>query len=298
MNRTKIRSLDTTALAVFSTLIEERSVIRTSERLGLTQSAVSHALTRLRSLWSDPLFVRADNAMVPTARALALAPVVADAVSNLEALVANRGKFDPLRDERRFVLGMSDYAASLYLPRLMTHCAGTSGRLSLMIKHASRSIGFDMLRNGDAELIIGNFPEAPAELRKHELGLQDFLCAAAAGHKAFSRDRLHLRDYLDADHLHVSLSNEPAGLVDAALARSGHRRRVVVTAPHFWLTGHLLAGTALIATEPRAILEPQAALHGLDLCEPPFDAGHFEFSAVWHARSDADPALKWLLGLL
>lgn len=295
MSQIDIRKLDTTTLAVFVTLLDERSVSRTAERLGLTQSAVSHALARLRSLWGDPLFVRGDGGMVPTSRAVALAPGILEAVRRLEALLEENAGFDPTTDERRFVLGMSDYAAALYLPRVMPHVVGPAGRISLLVRHASRATGFDMLREGGAELLVGNFPEAPADLRQAWLAEQDFVCAVAAARAPpGSGGGWSIADYLAAEHLHVSLSGDMAGLVDAALARRGVSRRVRVTVPHFWLIGHLLAQTSLVATEPRAILEPLAKLHGLTLFAPPFEVDSFAFSVVWHRRSDADAAHAWL----
>lgn len=294
MNHMKIRSLDTTALCVFAALIEEGGVVRAAERLGMTQSAVSHALRRLRALWDDPLFVRGPSGMTPTAKARRLAPGVADAVRDLERLVESDEIFNPSLAVRQFTIGLSDYAAAAYLPGLLTREALSAQGVSLRVRHTSRALGFDMLRRGEVELVIGNFPEAPADLRQEALADHDFVCAAAEGHPAFAADRLEISDYLDAEHLHVSLAGEPYGLVDAALAKAGHKRRVAITVPHFLLAGTLLPDTRLIATEPRAVLAPLAEPYGLALCEPPFDAGTFGFSMLWHRRGDNDPGLDWL----
>ena len=298
MNKTTIRALDPTALCVFAALMEEAGVGRAADRLGMTQSAVSHALRRLRALWDDPLFVRTPSGMAPTAKALRLAPDVADAVRGLERLVASGAPFDPARDRRQFAIGLSDYAAARYLPALLARNALSAHGISLRVRHTSRLLGFDMLRRGEIELAIGNFPDAPADLRQTPLADQDFVCAADAAHPAFAEDRLSLDHYLDAEHLHVSLAGEPHGLVDAALAAAGHQRRVAVTVPHFLLSGPLLNGARLIATEPRAVLEPMAGPYGLALREPPFAAGTFGFCVLWHRRGDNDPGLEWLRGAL
>ena len=102
MSKPTIRALDPTALCVFAALMEEAGVGRAADRLGMTQSAVSHALRRLRALWDDPLFVRTPSGMTPTAKALRLAPDVADAVRGLERLVDATAPFDPARDSRQF----------------------------------------------------------------------------------------------------------------------------------------------------------------------------------------------------
>lgn len=294
MNKTKIRSLDITALLVFGTLVEEGSVVRTAERLGLTQSAVSHALKRLRMVWDDPLFVRSEGQMILTSKAASLAPGVANTLQELNGLVDGRSGFDPQSDVRQFVIGMSDYAASIYLPVLTSYCEASSGRLTLRSRHTSWAMGFGMLRRGEVEAIIGTFKEPPADLRRMVLSDEDFVCAARSGHRAFSNEQIDLDNYLEAQHLHVSLAGEATGMIDRALARIGRKRRVTVTAPHFLVVGRVLSGSDLIATEPRSILEPLAKLHNLDVRETPFPAGGFQFSIVWHQRSDTDPAFQWL----
>ena len=298
MSNPTIRALDTTALCVFAALMEEGGVVRAAGRLGMTQSAVSHALRRLRLVWDDPLFVRAPSGMVPTAKALRLAPDVADTVRGLERLLEPTGPFDPATHTRQFTIGLSDYAAAVHLPALLAREVLSADGVSLRVRHTSRALGFDMVRRGEVELVIGNFPDVPADLRQHALADQDFVCAADKAHPAFTADRLDLARYLEAQHLHVSLAGDPHGLVDAALARAGHKRRVAITVPHFLLAAPLLQGTRLIATEPRAVLAPMAEPYGLSLREPPFPAGTFGFSIVWHRRADNDPGLTWLRAAL
>lgn len=298
MSKMTIRSFDTTALCVFVALMEEGAVTRVANRLGMTQSAVSHALKRLRLLWGDPLFTRTPTGMVPTAKALQLAPDIADAVSGLERLLEPSDAFDPKVHARQFTIGLSDYAAAVYLPGLLHRDVFSAKGISLRVRHTSRRLGFDMLRRGEVELVVGNFPDAPADLRQEMLAEHDFACAADRTHPAFTGDGLPLKDYLAAEHLHVSLAGEPSGLVDTALARGGQKRRVAVTLPHFLLTGPLLRGTRLIATEPRAVLSLLAEPYGLALSEPPFSAGNFGFSMLWHRRGDDDRGLQWLRSML
>ena len=294
MNNSKIRALDITALQTFAALMEERNVSRAARRLGLTQSAASHALRRLRDVFDDPLFARAPDGMAPTAKALQLAPGVANALRELTMLVEPQGRFDPARARRCFVIGMSDYAISVYLPGLLRAHPATPEGVTFRIRHTSRAIGFDMLRRGEIELAVGNFAEAPGDLRKEDIAWHDFVCAAAPGHPFFAAKRLRLRNYLDAEHLHVSLAGESHGLVDAALARDGRRRRVVATVPHFLVVGGLLAASPLIATEPRAVIAPLARAYGLAVREAPFPVDAFSFSTIWRRQSDTDPAIDWL----
>ena len=296
MSQTDLRSLDTTALLVFDTLMEEGSVSRTALRLGMTQSAVSHALNRLRNVWHDPLFVRGSGRMEPTQRALALAPGIAAALSELRTLLRREQDFDPETNRRRFVIGMSDYAASVFLPALTARCAETMDRITFLVRHTSRAIGFDMLDRGEVECLVGNFPSAPKRMRQQVLFHDRFVCALAA-ENPLACSTLTLEDYLSAQHLHVSLAGEPQGLPDRFLARLGHRRQVALTLGHFLVLPQVLAASSLIATEPRSVVEPFADSYNLKLSKPPFAVEDFAFSTVWLGRSDGDPGLAWLTSL-
>lgn len=293
MNDANLKSLDMTALLVFNALMEEAGVSRTAERLGMTQSAVSHALARLRALWDDPLFIREGGAMKPTQKALALAPGVAAAMRELRALVHESAAFDPRKDRRRFVIGLSDYAASILLPDLAARCAPYLDTITFLVRHTNRTVGFDMLDRGEVECLIGNFPAPPKRLRQSLLFHHRFVCAMARDHP-MADGPFTLERYLEAQHIHVSLAGEMSGMVDAFLSRRGASRHVAMTVGHFLVLPPILAASSLIATEPRAVIEPYQDAFGLVLREPPFETDAFSFSMVWRARSDGDPGLTWL----
>jgi len=293
MNDGNLKSLDTTALLVFNTLLDEASVVRTASRLGMTQSAVSHALARSRQLWNDPLFVRSGGAMRPTQKALALAPSVAAVLRELQNLMRHDAAFDPARDRRRFVIGMSDYAASVFLPALLARAAPFLDRVTFLVRHTSRVLGFEMLDRGEVECLVGNFAAAPKRLRQQALFEEGFVCAMRAGHP-LAAGALTLERYLSAQHVHVSLAGEPSGYPDQFLSRLGKKRHVAMTLGHFLVLPQVLAASSLIATEPRAVIEPFQGAYGLEIREPPFKTDDFAFSIVWHGRSDSDPGLVWL----
>ena len=297
MTEIDLKRLDTAALLVFNTLIEEASVSRTAARLGMTQSAVSHALRRLRTLWRDPLFVRSGGAMRPTHKALALVPGAATALRELRALVDHGAVFDQAQHRRRFVLGMSDYAASVFLPALSARCTPFLDHITFLVRHTSRAIGFEMLDRGEVECVVGNFPTAPKRMRQRTLFEDRFVCAMRSDSPLATGD-FTLDRYLDARHAHVSLAGEPSGLPDQFLSRLGRKRHVAMTVGHFLVLPQILAASPLIATEPRAVIEPFRNAYGLEVRDPPFETDAFAFSVVWHGRSDGDPALAWLLQVL
>ena len=297
MNELKLRSLDITALLVFHTLLEEGHAGRTANRLGMTQSAVSHALGRMRALWHDPLFVRGEGAMHPTQKALSLAPGVAAALRELRNLTHHDKAFDPTTDRRRFILGLSDYASAVFLPALLSHCAPFLDRITFLVRTTSRAVGFEMLDRGEVECVIGNFPTPPKRLRHATLFEEYFVCAMRADHP-LAGDDLDVEAYLAARHVHVSLAGEPTGLPDQFLSRVDKKRHVALTTGHFTVVPQILATSDLIATEPRAVLAPYQQLYDLTVQPPPFETDPFTFSLVWHGRSDGDKGLAWLRGLI
>ncbi|NVO15063.1 MAG: LysR family transcriptional regulator [Rhodoplanes sp.] len=293
MQQIHLRAVDLNLLVVLDAVAAERSVTRAAERLHLTQPAVSHALGRLRALFDDPLFVRTPGGLEPTARALRLAERVAAVLAEIGDVLAPGDGFDPATSRRRFTVGMSDYAAFVILPRLSARLRATAPGVEMVVRHTSHAQGFALLEDGGAELIVGSFPKAPARIIREKLFDERFLCAARSGHPAFAQ-KLTLRRYAGLDHLQVSLSGEPSGMVDAALRRHGTSRKVVLTVGHFLVAPEILAATDLIATEPARLLAPAAARLGLATAATPLPLPGFEVVQAWPRRLGTDAGLAWL----
>ena len=297
MQDINLAGVDLNLLTVLDALLAERQVTRAAARLGLTQPAVSHALGRLRALFGDPLLVRGAGGMQPTAKALALAPALSQALGAFRRLLAPAESFAPATSTRRFVLGMSDYAAFALAPRLLAELRAAAPGAGLVIRHASRAQGFAMIESGEAELIVGNFPHPPATLAGETLAEDDLVVALRRSHPALRR-RFDLEAYLACEHLNVSLRGEPSGDADAVLGRFGRQRRVVATVGHFLVVPFLLSASDLLATEPRRVMQRFAKPLGLALRPPPFDVPAYRMTQMWHRRMADDAAHRWLRTLL
>ena len=293
MNEMNLVAVDLNLLKIFDALLRERSVSRAARQLGLTQPAVSHALGRLRDLLGDPVLVRAGGSMQPTARALALAPAVAQALQQIAAALAPPAPFVAAGSTHRFIFAMSDYAAFLLGPALLRRLRGAAPQATAVIRTASRALGFAMLEANEAELIIGNFPHPPASLKGEDLGSDDWVCTFRNGHPALVRT-FDLDAYTALQHLNVSLRGEAGGLIEDALADIGRQRQVVATVGHFLIVPYLVAGSDLVATEPRRIVEAMATALGLVTRAPPFQARPFPLTQMWHRRNESDKAHLWL----
>jgi DNA-binding transcriptional LysR family regulator len=297
MNKIHLANVDLNLLVVFDALAAEGHATRAAERIGLTQPAVSHALNRLRALFNDPLFVRTPRGMVPTPLAQDIAPSVRSILERVEGLLRGGRAFAPAGSTRQFVLGLSDYAAVVLLPRLTARLDREAPGVSLVVRNTSRSVGLPMLEDGTVELIAGNFPESPTHMREELLYEEDFICAGRGDHPDLE-EPLDLERYLALRHLQVSLKGDPFGYVDAELRERGLARTVAMTVGHFLMAPLLVSASNLVATEPRRLFGPLAGRLKLAVVAPPLDIPPFRVVQTWHSRYDQDPGHAWLRGVL
>lgn len=297
MKTIHLANIDLNLLVVFDALVAEAHATRAAERIGLTQPAVSHALNRLRALFGDPLFVRAPRGMVPTPLAQDIAPSVRSILEQVEGVLLGGRTFDPTVSTRQFILGLSDYAAFVLLPRLTARLDREAPGVSLVVRNTSRSVGLPMLEDGTVELIAGNFPAPPTHVREELLYEEDFLCAGRGDHADLDKTP-DLDRYLSLRHLQVSMKGNPSGYVDAVLGEKGLKRNVAVTVGHFLMAPMLVDASDLVATEPRRLFAPFTGRLPLRLFPPPIDIPQFRVVQAWHARHDADPGHQWLRRVL
>lgn len=297
MKKIHIANVDLNLLVVFDALIAEAHATRAAERIGLTQPAVSHSLNRLRALFADQLFIRSPRGMVPTPLAQEIAPSVRSILEQVETVLLGGRAFDSAESTRQFVLGLSDYAAFVLLPRLTARLDREAPGVSLVVRNTSSGIGLPMLEDGAVELIAGNFPEPPTHMREELLYEEDFICAGRSDHSRLE-GTIDLPRYLSLRHLQVSTKGNPSGYVDAVLAEKGLKRNVAVTVSHFLMAPILADASDLVVTEPRRLFAPLAGRLPLKLFPPPIDIPPFRVVQTWHARHDADPGHQWLRRVL
>ena len=297
MSRINLARVDLNLLVVFDALIVEGHATRAAERVGLTQSAVSHALNRLRALFGDPLFVRSPRGMTPTPTALEAAPGIRSILEQVESVLSRDRGFAPTTSTRQFTIGLSDYAAFVLLPKLAARLEREAPLASLIVRNTSRGVGLAMIEDGLVELVAGNFPAPPPHMREELLYEETFVCAGRIDHPAFSAS-LDLDSYLSLRHLQVSTKGDPFGVVDQVLRAQSVSRRVAVTVGHFLMAPRLIAASDLIATEPRRLFTPLAGRPTLALRAPPIEIPPFPVVQTWHGRHDADPGHIWLRRLI
>ncbi|WP_433739144.1 LysR family transcriptional regulator [Pseudomonas putida] len=284
-----LRRIDLNLLVILDALLSEQHVTRAAERLHLSQPAVSHALARLRDLLGDPLLVRAGAGLVPTPRALELKAPLADALAQVQSLLAPNA-FDPATAKRTFRLAMSDYGAAIVLPGLSRQLRREAPGIDLQISHASREGMLEGVLNGDIDVAVGVFPEMPNELRSTPLFEEHYACLL--DRNTLNGD-LDLPAYLSRPHVLLEMRGSGTPEIERALTALRERRRVAISLPHWNVAPDLISGTDLILTvASRALRDVDES--SLIVVPPPFHIPSFSFVLVWHTRRGGDQALNWL----
>ena len=279
-------------------LLDTRSVTAAARRVGVTQSAMSRTLARLRDVFGDPLLVRTRRGMEPTPRALELAAPARAALASADAVFAERAAFAPRDLVRTFTIAATDIAMLVVLPALVARLRGEAPGVTVAAATLPAGGPLDSLERG-ADLAIGFVARAPAALRAQLLFEDHLVCVARSDHPMLARTRtLTLAKYLACEHVAITPTPEPADAIDRALAKDRRRRTVRVRAAHFLLAPALLRDSDLVLTTGARVAAELARLAPLATADCPVDLGPLRIGQLWHERSDRDRAHAWFRALI
>src|SRR3954454_8010720 len=295
MNAMNLGGIDLNLLVALDALLSERSVTRAAQRVGLSQPGMSNALARLRRVFGDPLLVRRGAALVPTARAEALAGPVRDALALISGAIDAPAAFDPASDHRSFRVSCSDYSVLMLIGPLVRGLAADAPGVAVEVIPRLADAGRALL-NGDVDLVIEP-PEIMGDTDLESLRLWDdrWECCVWDGNARVG-DSLDLDTYSGLGHLIYSMggAGQPVALPDLHLARLGVQRRIEVSVESFLLAPFLLQGTDLVTLVParaEAFLRRTGAIR---ILPPPVEFPVLVEPLWWHPRAAADPGHAWL----
>jgi DNA-binding transcriptional LysR family regulator len=288
--RAGLDSIDLNLLVILDVLLAEESVTTAGRRLGLSQSAVSRSLTRLRELFADELFVRTGRGMRPTRRALELVAPLRRALVELGGLLEPRERFDPKTASRVFQIAALDYSQLTLIGPWTARLAELAPGIDVVVRQLSVHSKRD-LEAGALDLYVAPRTRTVAGVIWTALHEDDYACVVWSEHAV---RRLTLARYVALEHVLVAPGERPGGLVDRVLAEQGLARRVSVRVPTFASVPYLLLGTQRIATLPRRIAERFIEHHALRMLEPPIELPPVVLHLGWHELHRSDPGHAWL----
>jgi DNA-binding transcriptional LysR family regulator len=282
--------LDFKTLAMLEAVISLRSVQAAAKKLGLTPSAVSHGLRRLRVRTGDDLVTQTSRGMEPTARGLVIVEATRAAVGALRASLSDR-VFDPAIERRTFVVQMADYAASVVGPELTRRVLGAGPGLT--IKMARLGVESELALESEVDLVIGPLGAETGRLQTQRLFSDTFLCAARPEHPRFGRE-LDLETYLGLEHVCVAPQGARGSLVDTALAEMSRARNIRAVTPFFFAALALARASDLVVTLPALLLTRYAPAFELQTRAPAFALPKITMRHTWHRRREGDSGHAWL----
>lgn len=294
--QSSLGALDIGLVVPLAALLEEHSVARAAKRIGLSPSATSHALARLRDLLGDPILVRSGRRLVPTPRGEALREPVRRVIAELETVFrGGRAPLDPATLKAGFRIATTDHVQLVVLrdvDRVLVDVAPNVDLFAVPLAGGA----YAALREGGADLSIGVFGDVPDDFRKTALFEDGLVVVVRRGHPLtrLAHGKLTLERFAAARHVLVAPLGTPRGLVDDLLAKRKLTRRVARTLPTFVDAAHLVATSDYVAALPETLVRRLARTLALRTIELPLPLPRFTMSLLWHRRLDADPAHAWL----
>lgn len=292
-----LRNTDLNLLVLFEVLVREQNITRAAQQVGLSQSAMSNALNRLRDLFQDEVLVRSGIQMVPTPKALALLPDVQEILSRVGLILESNDEFNPAESNNNYVILTTDYCEFVVLPKVVERIRKEAPNVTLEVKrmetdHRVSDI-FDRLENRDLDLVILSYMPDRLGINHYHLFSDRMVSMAKLGHPLAERE-LSVAEFLRAKHLGVKLREDKSHAIeDTMLSRKGQERDIAVSVPHYMVAPWLLINSDLIVTVPQRAAAVISKILPLSTFQCPVFKEEFAVNMMWHHRFDNDPSHCW-----
>jgi DNA-binding transcriptional LysR family regulator len=296
-----INSIDLNLFLVFQAIYATRSVTLAGDRLGMTQSAVSNALKRMRERFNDALFVRSADGMVPTPVAERLIAPIEEGIACLVQAVDQGRTFEPETSSRIFRIAVNDIGQLVMVPELLSVARGIAPGVRFETVDVSVAEARQRMLHGQIDVALGSWEAMGPSFYQQRLFDETFVVLMSKASPLGTRERIELDDYLAAEHI----AYRPQGTTDLqlqqTLERAGalDRRRVVLTAAHSLGLTSIVAMSGLLLTAPARLAKAMVASRGdLHSVDAPFEVRPFEIRQQWHERFHQDSGNRWLRELI
>jgi DNA-binding transcriptional LysR family regulator len=292
-----LRGLDLNLLLVLDALLEEGSVTAAATRLGLSQPAVSNALRRLRETIGQRLFTRHGRSVVPTPAALALRPVVREALTSLERALFRTSQFEPQQARGVVSLAMSDYWHEQLLPPLVEHLEQNAPGLQLETAPSGEEVLAEALPRGAVDAAIFLHPRVHAGIKAEVLVSDGYVLAVRRGHRFATRTPA-LRELAAERHVLAAPQGPWASQLGAALHREGRTLDVALRTSQMRAAIAIVARTDYVTVLPRRVAEQMRGDLAVRLLPLPVDTDGFSLALYWHERTHDNALQRWWRALV
>lgn len=288
-----IRRLDLNLIVTLEALLIEKNVTRAAKRLNLSQPAVSAQLSRLRTLFEDPLLLPQQRGMLPTAKAIELLPHINEALAQVQGILNINKEFDPANTQLTINIACSDYLQTILLQKLIISLRERAPFIKIALHELEPDRVGEKLESGIIDIVIQNGENTPKNLNSCPLYRETYVLAARRNHPLLSSTTLLTADdYIQMEHVVVS----PQGgnfrtPIDDVMSDLGICRNSVLSASSFMFVPEFLANSDLVALIPTRLAHHHK--NKLTIVPPPFPVPGFDIELRWHNRTDTHPGYKW-----
>lgn len=289
-----LRGIDINLVIALDAVLTERSLTRAGESIGLTQSAVSGAVSKLRALIDDPLLVRNGRTFELTPRALELQPLVREAINEVSRTFNMRPLFDPLRSNRRFRVAASDYALSFMTAPLLSLLQEEAPDVTIDFSSLTRIDPVDLLRQD--VVVASSDRKVPG--RRQALFSDSYVCLVRRDHPLLVDGGLSIEDLSEMPYVEVFFAHNIVMEITDALSAAGIEPHVVVSVPGFLSVPWMIVDTDRFGFVPSRVAEIVAEPLGLVTAQTPIPHSTLVEVVYWHPSKSTDPALRWLVSML
>lgn len=299
----QLHHFDLNLLRSLDVFLTERNVTRAAEKLFVTQQAMSGSLRRLREHFGDELLVRVGRNFELTPLATALVEPVRESLLNVQSALRVRPLFDPKTEQRSFSVAMTDYAAMVLMPKVVSLLLETAPHTLIHLQKLDTE-SLNRLERGDLDFCVGSTDwdnhkvYKPTEHVRIEWMFGDD-CVCVVDPRHFENDgTMTLERYLEAPHGMVSFGDDWRSLIERGWLMAGIKPRIVTTAPTFSSLMMMVPGTPMVATIQRRMAQSIAVKMGLQIIESPVAIKPLEEWLVWQDRNESDPGHSFIRELL
>jgi len=284
--------VDLNLIVIFDAIMREQSISIAAEQLAMTQPSVSKAVSRMRYAWQDPLFIKHGRGITPTPYARQLWQDVSEPLHLISHSVSPP-TFDPMTSSTQLRVALTDGISSLFWPRLRQVVESRAKAIDLY-SVPFKGNGQELLLDAEVDVVLDYYPSTHAHITVNDLFENNFTCVMKPDHELADKD-LDLQSFCSAEHLLVSLSGDPSGVVDSSLKKLGLQRRVAMTVNSFSCAIELLQSANLICVMPYSMASKAIVRGELIQKVLPLKVMPAPISIAWHKRNQRNLALKWFI---
>jgi DNA-binding transcriptional LysR family regulator len=289
-----IRSKDLNLLAIFVGISDELNLSRASSRLGLSQPALSHALSRLREQFSDPLFVRGQRGLVATPKVSVLLPQIRALLASAENLYGAGETLNLATLNRKVVIASTAYFEARVVAAFIKHAQKVAPGLQIETRSLSGGFPKPELELGEFDLAVAAyFEDVPNNFKIKTVFSDRFVCVCSKGN-SYLKTKQTIADYLGCKHLQIEVPPGVFAPVDQYLKGKRKRREIALRIGNFLTPPAILASSDYLLTCPQSLAENYREMYPLTVTELPFWFPGIDTKMAWHEKNQNDPFHAWL----